>query len=71
MSEEIQYIYRCTKCDVQKEYVAGEPAPTCCDEPMVVEELPVCTSAPHPEMARNTDEDLPCEDSRGQEFKNK
>ena len=24
-----------------------------------------CISAPHPEMARNTDADEPCDDSRG------
>ena len=26
--------------------------------------LDSCVSAPHPEMARNTDEDEPCDDSR-------
>jgi hypothetical protein len=67
MSEE-QYIYRCHACDSRKEYKKGEPVPTCCDQPMVVEELPQCTSAPHSEMARNSDEDLPCEDGRGREF---
>jgi hypothetical protein len=27
-----------------------------------MEPLPSCTTQPHPEMARNYDEDLPCDD---------
>jgi hypothetical protein len=27
-----------------------------------MDQLPFCTAAPHPEMARNYDEDLPCDD---------
>jgi hypothetical protein len=27
-----------------------------------MEPLPFCTTQPHPEMARNYDEDLPCND---------
>jgi hypothetical protein len=29
-----------------------------------IEELDKCISAPHAEMARNTDEDEPCDDGR-------
>ncbi len=68
---EIQHVYRCFKCSLLKDYKEGEPVPICCDQPMVVETLPQCTSAPHAEMARNNDEDLPCDDGRGREFTKK
>ena len=29
-----------------------------------IEELDKCVTAPHPEMARNTDNDEPCDDGR-------
>ena len=38
----------------------GKPVPLCCTKEM--EPLAFCTTAPHPEMARNYDEDLPCDD---------
>lgn len=58
-------IYRCTHCQRTAEYKAGAAAPVCCDEKMRAEPLPSCTSAPHPEMARNADDDEPCDDGRG------
>lgn len=66
--EKEQMIYRCAKCDKTAEYGEGEDAPVCCEEKMIPEPLPQCTSAAHPEMARNSDEDEPCDDGRGREF---
>ena len=63
-----QLIYRCIKCDTTAEYREGEEAPVCCDEKMVAEPLPQCTSASHPEMARNYYDDEPCNDGRGWEY---
>jgi len=68
---EINYIYRCSACNLTKDYKAKEPAPVCCAMPMAVEELPVCISAPHAEMARNDDEGEPCDDGRGQHYTKK
>ncbi|HNX24961.1 MAG TPA: hypothetical protein PKG60_13020 [Spirochaetota bacterium] len=61
------YTYRCSKCgrtDVRGE---DKPAPVCCEEVMVKDPLPQCTTADHPEMVRNTDEGEPCDDGRGKE----
>ncbi|HOD14154.1 MAG TPA: hypothetical protein PK307_09475 [Spirochaetota bacterium] len=66
MSEK-QYIYRCFTCSSTKEYREGENAPICCDMAMTRESLPQCTSASHPEMARNADNDEPCDDGRGKQ----
>ena len=60
-----EYRYRCFSCSKIKEYAEGEPVPICCDGPMTVEPLPPCTSAPPPEMARNVDDDEPCNEVRG------
>jgi hypothetical protein len=62
---EIEHVYRCFSCSAIKEYKEGEAVPICCDKPMVLEKLPQCTTAPNPEMARNSDPDEPCDDGRG------
>lgn len=62
---EFQYVYRCFSCSAIKKYRKGEAVPICCDQPMVLEKLPYCTTTSHPEMARNTDSDEPCDDGRG------
>jgi hypothetical protein len=64
MSEQ-EYIYRCGSCEATKDYRDGESAPICCGMAMNREPLPLCTSAQHPEMARNADPDEPCDDGRG------
>jgi hypothetical protein len=64
---ETKYIYRCFKCFSTIEYREGESAPICCDMAMKREPLPQCTSAPNPEMARNTDSDEPCDDGSGKQ----
>jgi hypothetical protein len=66
--EKEQMIYRCVSCNKTVEYKEGEDAPVCCKEKMIPEPLPQCTSAPNPEMARNSDEDEACNDGRGKEF---
>lgn len=57
-----ELVYRCFKCDSQKEYTDKSSSPICCGEAMKAEKLPQCTTAPHAEMARNYDEDAPCND---------
>jgi hypothetical protein len=52
--------YTCPICGTKLKVEAGEPAPDCCGRKM--EPLPFCTTAPNPEMARNYNEDLPCDD---------
>jgi hypothetical protein len=64
---ETKYVYKCFSCSSTKEYREGESAPICCDMAMKREPLPLCTSAPHPEMARNADSDEPCDDGRGKQ----
>lgn len=61
----IKHVYRCFSCSAIKEYSEGETIPICCDKPMVLETLPQCTTTAHPEMARNSDADDPCDDGRG------
>ena len=53
-------IYTCSVCGKQAKPKKGKPIPLCCKKEM--EPLPFCTTQPHPEMARNYDEDLPCDD---------
>jgi hypothetical protein len=53
-------IYTCAVCGKRVTSTKGKPIPLCCKKEM--EPLPFCTSQPHPEMARNYDEDLPCDD---------
>jgi hypothetical protein len=53
-------VYKCSVCGKETRVEQGKPIPLCCHKEM--EPLPPCTSAPHPEMARNYDEDLPCDD---------
>ncbi|TAL37128.1 MAG: hypothetical protein EPN93_06810 [Spirochaetes bacterium] len=65
--EETHYVYRCRNCDKTVEAVEGSEAPTCCEKQMVMEPLEQCTSAEHPEMARNADDNEPCDDNRGKE----
>ncbi len=52
--------YRCSVCGAELKVEAGQAVPVCCKKEM--EPLPFCTTQPHPEMARNYDEDLPCDD---------
>lgn len=53
-------VYACSVCGKQVTVATGKPVPLCCRKEM--DPLPVCTSAPNPEMARNYDEDEPCND---------
>jgi hypothetical protein len=53
-------IYYCTVCERQETVKDGDPIPFCCGRDM--EPLPSCTLAPNPEMARNYNEDSPCDD---------
>jgi hypothetical protein len=62
---EIQQAYRCSSCSATREYKEGEPVPVCCEKQMSLEALPICATTSHPEMARNTDSDEPCDDGRG------
>lgn len=52
--------YACSVCGRTAEVEKGQPIPLCCNKEMGP--LPVCTVPPHPEMARNYNEDLPCDD---------
>jgi hypothetical protein len=52
--------YKCSVCGREVEVEKDDPVPICCNKEM--EPLPFCTTQPHPEMARNYDEDLPCDD---------
>jgi len=52
--------YICSVCGQQVKAKKGKPIPLCCKKEM--EPLPFCATQPHPEMARNYDEDLPCDD---------
>jgi hypothetical protein len=55
-----EIIYTCSVCGKQVKAETGQPVPLCCKKEMAP--LPFCTAAPHSEMARNYDEDLPCDD---------
>lgn len=52
--------YTCSVCGKKVEVEKGKPVPRCCHKEM--EPLPFCTTAPNAEMARNNNEDLPCDD---------
>jgi hypothetical protein len=56
----IEVVYTCSVCGKKSKVEKGKPIPLCCKKEM--EPLPFCTVAPHAEMARNYDEDLPCDD---------
>jgi hypothetical protein len=58
MGDEVTY--KCSVCGLEVTAPAGEPVPICCGKAMGP--LPYCTEQPNPEMARNYDEDLPCDD---------
>jgi DNA-directed RNA polymerase subunit RPC12/RpoP len=53
--------YKCSVCGREVQVAKGAEVPICCGKEM--EPLPFCTTQPHPEMARNYDEDLPCDDA--------
>ena len=55
-----QMTYACSVCGKEVKVEKGKPTPLCCMKEM--EPLPFCTTAPNPEMARNNDEGLPCDD---------
>lgn len=52
--------YTCFVCGKEVDVEKGKPAPLCCNKEMGP--LPFCTKVPNAEMARNNDEDLPCDD---------
>jgi hypothetical protein len=52
--------YKCSVCGKEVVVDKNDPVPVCCNKEMGP--LPYCTEAPNPEMARNYDEDLPCDD---------
>lgn len=52
--------YTCPVCGKQLTVEAAAAIPVCHERKM--ERLPVCRTAPNPEMARNYDEDEPCDD---------
>lgn len=54
-----EIVYTCSVCGKTAKAEKGKPVPLCCRREM--DPLPFCTTAPHPEMARNYDEDLPCD----------
>ncbi len=58
MSDEVSYT--CSVCGQKAKVKKGKPIPLCCQKEMGP--LESCTVPPHPEMARNYDEDLPCDD---------
>jgi len=53
-------VYACSVCGRKVTVGKDDPVPLCCHKEM--EPLPFCTTAPNPEMARNYDEDEPCDD---------
>jgi hypothetical protein len=55
-----EVIYTCAVCGKERKAKTGKPIPLCCKKEMAP--LPFCTSAPNPEMSRNYDEDMPCDD---------
>lgn len=61
MTEKDTVTYKCSVCGRELTVERISPIPICCHKEM--EPLPFCTTQPHPEMARNYDEDLPCDDS--------
>ncbi len=55
--------YHCGECDKTLTVDEKDEIPVCCDKKMHA--LATCTAV-HPEMARNTESDEPCDDGRGQ-----
>jgi hypothetical protein len=55
-----EVVYICSVCGKESKVEKGQPVPLCCNKEMGP--LPFCTTAPNPEMARNYDQDLPCDD---------
>ncbi|HOO71459.1 MAG TPA: hypothetical protein PK926_06830 [Spirochaetota bacterium] len=53
------------ECKKELTLFAGHAIPHCHGKPVEEPPLDYCTSAAHPEMARNSDEDAPCDDNRG------
>ena len=51
--------YHCSVCQREVTVKKGEAVPVCCGREMGP--LPFCTTAPHPEMARNYDAEEPCD----------
>ena len=51
--------YTCSVCGHQVKVEKDQPIPMCCGKAM--DPMPYCTSAPNPEMARNYDDDEPCD----------
>lgn len=66
MSEAVKY--SCSICKKEISVPKGEAVPICCGREM--EPLPFCTTAPHAEMARNYDEDEPCDPGRSRASEN-
>lgn len=56
--------YYCMECDKTIVIDDKDEIPVCCNQEMQIA-LPGCTAV-HPEMARNTENDEPCDDGRGQ-----
>lgn len=61
--------YTCSVCGKQVTVKKGDPIPLCHKKEM--EPLPFCMTQPQSEMARNYDEDLPCDDGTQAEPKPK
>jgi hypothetical protein len=55
-----EVVYTCSVCGKEAKAKKGKPVPLCCTKEMGP--LPFCTAAPQAEMARNYDEDQPCDD---------
>jgi hypothetical protein len=55
-----EVVYTCSVCGKEAKAKKGQPVPLCCTKEM--DPLPFCTAAPQAEMARNYDEDQPCDD---------
>jgi len=63
MPENESVTYKCSVCGREEKIARGRAVPICCGKEM--EPLAFCVSQPHPEMSRNYDEDLPCDDATG------
>ena len=56
--------YKCSECGKVKSLPESEKAPECCEKEMLLDTLPPCTTASDPEMSRNDDDGVPCDDGR-------
>jgi len=56
--------YTCTECNATIYVDRRDEIPVCCNRKMELV-LPQCTAV-HPEMARNTENEEPCDDGRGE-----